>query len=292
MRQPFGSIFQLTLAPARPWLSLGPGWAVLAGAWSTGAIEIRSTALLQLLAVWVLADPILGMLWELSVQQGVWRHLMPGQLPAASHYGFYLPYAQPGSVAGQWVVRARRYGQWWREHFWPEQGTQLLTFGLGAGLGLLISLSFGATLFWLTLLALALIILAGLTQTDLFVAEGGRVQSLIQFLLPWVMGAVLRSTLAPLGLVLALCYWATYLGGLRMLGGHHRADILFWLGQIAAILLLLALRQLPGAVILTVLFIAQQLIRTKFSQPAVFLTKAQPYLVLSLLVAGWSLGSL
>jgi hypothetical protein len=292
MRQPFGSIFQLTLAPVRSWLSLGPGWAVLAGAWSTGAIEIRSTALLQLLAVWVLADSLLGMLWESAVQQGGWRHLIPDQLPAAPRQGFYLPYAQPGSVAGRWVVSVRRYGLWWREYFWPEQMNQLIACGLGAGLALLIGFSFGSTLFWLTMLALALIVLAGLTQIDLSAIEGGRLQSIVQFLLPWVMGAMLRSTLTPLSLILAVCYWVTYLGGLRMLGGHHRADILFWLGQIAAIVLLLALHHLPGAAILTVLFVAQQLIKTKFNQPSVFLAKAQPYLVLSLLVAGWSLGSL
>jgi hypothetical protein len=168
----------------------------------------------------------------------------------------------------------------------------LLAFGLGAGLALLIGFSFDSSLFWLTLLALALIILAGLTQTDLSAVEGGRLQSMVQLLLPWVMGAMLRSTLTPLSLVLAVCYWVTYLGGLRMLGGHHRADILFWLGQIAAIVLLLALRQLPGAAALTVLFITQHLIKTKFNQSSVFLPKAQPFLVLSLLIAGGSLGSL
>jgi hypothetical protein len=75
-----------------------------------------------------------------------------------------------------------------------------------------------------------------------------------------------------------------------MIGSHHRAEVLFFLGQIAAITLLLALRLLPGAAILGTLFAVQQIIKTKFNQPAHFMPKAQPYLVLSLLIAGWSLG--
>jgi hypothetical protein len=202
----------------------------------------------------------------------------------------YLPYAQSSSVAGRWVLRVRRYGLWWHEQFWPELGRHLIAFGLGAGLALLISLSFNSTVGWLTLLALGLIILAGQTQPHLATPDGGRLQSIIQLLLPWVMGAVLWSSLALPSLALGICYWVTYLGGLRMLGQHSRAEILFFLGQIAAILLLLALHWLPGAAILGALLVVQLVIKTKFSQPGDFLAKVQPYLILSLLVAGWSLG--
>jgi hypothetical protein len=292
MRQPFGSIFKLTVAPTRSWLSLGPGWAALAGVLSTGHTEINLAGLLQLLSLWVLVDPILGALWELSVQQGLWRSPTQAQLPSPAKLGFYLPYAQPGSVAGQVVLRVRRYQQWWREHYWPERGDQFITFALGAGLALLISLSLNPTLFWLTLLALGLILLAGQTQADLAAEDGGRLQSIVQLLLPWVMGAAVWSSLTPVNLALAVCYWVTYLGGLRMLGGHHRAEVLFFLGQIAALLLLLAYHVLPGAAILGVLFVTQQIIKTKFSQPSEFLLKARPYLVFSLLTAGLSLGSL
>ncbi|NJN93890.1 MAG: hypothetical protein HC875_07260 [Anaerolineales bacterium] len=174
--------------------------------------------------------------------------------------------------------------------FWPDTGRHLVAFGLVAGLALLISLSFNGTLWWLTLLALGLIILAGQTQPDLAAPEGGRLQSIVQLLLPWVMGVIIWSKLGPLTLALGVCYWVTYLGGLRMAGRHHRAEILFFLGQIAAIMLLLALRWLPGAALVGALLVGQFVVKTKFSQPADFLAKAQPHLILSLLVAGWSLG--
>ncbi|MCL4299242.1 MAG: hypothetical protein KJ077_26140 [Anaerolineae bacterium] len=292
MQPPFGSSFKLILAPARSWLSLGPGWAGLAGVLASGIIPLNLAGLIQLLSLWLLVDPILGALWELVGVQGLWRTMLPGHLPSPPRHGFYLPYAQPGSIAGRLVVGIRRYGRWWQEQFWPEQGSHFAAVVLGAGLALLMSLAFGSTLFWLTLLALGLIVLAGQTQTDLAAAEGGRLQSVVQLLLPWVMGASLWSTLTPLSLALAVCYWVAYLGGLRMLGGHHRAELLFTLGQIAAIILLLGLRLLPGAAVLTALFVTQQIIKTKFNQPAEFLPKLQPYLVLSLLVGGWSLGSL
>jgi hypothetical protein len=290
MRQPFGSIFKLTIAPARSWLNLGPGWAMLAGALTSGSIELKLTSLAQLLILWLLVDPILGALWDLSVQQGLWRRLSAAQLPPPPRQGFYLPYAQPNSVAGRLVLRVRRYALWWQAHYWPELGSHFSAFAFGAVLALLLSLSFSSTLFWLTLLAVALILLAGLAQPDLTAADGGRLQSIVQFLLPWGMGVVLWSSLTPLSLALAVCYWVTYLGGLRMLGGHRRAEILFFLGQIAAVLLLLALRLLPGAAILAVLLVTQQLIKARFRQPSIFLPKVQSYLVLSLLVAGWSLG--
>jgi hypothetical protein len=182
MQHPFGSIFNLTVSPARSWVSLGPGWAVLAGVLSTGPSELKFSSLTQLFMLWLLVDPIMGGLWQLSVEQGVWRRMVAATLPPPTRQGFYLPYAQPNSAAGQWVVWVRRYSRWWRENFWPEQGQHLLAFGLGTGLALLISRSLGSTLFWLTMLALALIILAGQSSVDLTAAEGGRLQSIVQLL--------------------------------------------------------------------------------------------------------------
>lgn len=290
MQAPFGSILNLTLFPARSWSSLGPGWAMLAGVLSSGAMGVRLAIVVQILMLWLLVDPLLGALWELSAQQGIWRRMLSAQLPPPPPQGFYLPYAQSGSVAGRWVLQVRRYNTWWRGQFWPETGRHLVAFGLMTGLALLISFSFNPTLGWLTLLAVGLIILAGQTQPDLAAPDGGRLQSIVQLLLPWVMGVLVWSKLGPLTLALGTCYWVTYLGGLRMAGQHERAEILFFLGQVVAALLLLTLHWLPGAALVGALLVGQMIIKTKFSRPADFLVKAQPYLILSLLVAGWSLG--
>lgn len=290
MKQPFGSILRLTFTPANSWLSLGPGWAALAGVLSAGVFEFSLAAGLQFLALWLLVDPLLGTLWALAARQQLWPAPSQAVLPAAGP-GFYLPYARPDSLAGRWLVWLRRYARWWQEQYWPAQGDGCTTFILGAGLALLISFALGLTLFQLTLLAIGLTVLAGHMPSALSAPEGGRLQSVVQLLLPWVMGAALWSNLTMPSLLLALCYWISYLGGLRMLGRHHRAEWLFWLGQVAALLLLLALRQLPGGALLGVLLAAQHLVHAKFNSPADFLPKVQPYLVGSILVAGWSLGN-
>ncbi len=292
MPRPLGHTLNFSLSFSRSWLSLGPGWAALAGALSTGYADFDGLFLLRLLSLWLLADPILGTLWDLSVRQGLWRRMSQAQLPPPPVHGFYLPYAQPGSMAGRFVLQWRRYQSWWQTTYWPEFGDRVISFGLALILALLIGFFLNPTIFGLTLLAIGLTLLAGQSPPDLAAAEGGRLQSVGQLLLPWLMGLFLGATLTLPGLALAVCYWGTYLGGLRMLGHHHRAQILFFLGQIGAMLLLLALRLLPGAVILSAMFVSQQLIKTKFSHPADFLQKAQLYLVIGLLAAGLSLGSL
>jgi len=290
LEPPFGHTFKVTFVLARPWLRFGPGWAALAGALSTGEFAFDLSLIVQLVSLWLLVDPLLGMLWDLSVERGLWRKVATAQLGPAASTGFSLPYVQPNSPAGRFVMLVRRYQVWWRESYWPENGSSVTSFWLGALLALLIALFLSTTMFWLTLLTIVLIILAGQLSRELSSPQGGRLQSAVQLLLPWCMGIVLWSSLWPLGLALAVCYWVAYLGGLRMLGQHHRAEILFFAGQAAALMLLLGLRALPGAAIVSVLLVAQWLLKLKFNHSADFLQKAQPFLVVSAIVAGWAMG--
>jgi hypothetical protein len=290
LESPFGHSLKVTLSLTRPWLRLGPGWAMLAGALSTGHFAFDLLLMMQLVTLWLLVDPLLGMLWDLSVEQGLWRKVATAPLGPAAATGFSLPYVQPDSIAGRFVLRVRRYQRWWRESYWPENGQAVTSFWLGTLLALLIALFLSTTIFWLTLLTLAMIILAGQLSRELSSPQGGRLQSVVQLLLPWCLGIVLWTSLWPLGLALAVCYWVTYLGGLRMLGQHHRAEVLFFAGQAAAIVLLLGLQSLPGAAIVSVLLVAQWLLKLKFNRSADFLQKAQLFLVVSALVAGWAMG--
>lgn len=292
MQQPFGHSLNVSISLSRTWLSLGPGWAALAGALSTGQAGFELHLLLRLAGLWLLVDPVLGTLWELAVEQGLWRRFVQAQLPSPPPRGFYLPYAQPGSLAGHVVLRWRQVRVWWRESFWPQVADGVTAFGLSLVLALLISVFLSPIIFGLTLLTIALTLFAGQTQPDLTTTGGGRLQSIVQLLLPWLMGSLLWPAPALPGLGLALCFWAIYLGGLRMQGDHAHAQILFFLGQAGAIGLLLALRLLPGAAMLSVLLIAQRLILLNFYEPVEFLAKAQPYLVVGIIVTGVALGSL
>lgn len=292
MQRFLGHTLKFSLSLSGSWLSLGPGWATIVGALSGGLVEIDLDTILRLISLWILVDPILGTLWEVGVAQGMWRQVTQAQLPAPPAQGFNLPYAQPGSAAGQFVLFFRRYRLWWVDSYWPTAGDNVTTFGVGLIVALLIGLAFSPTIFWLVVLTIGLMLLAGLAPPNFSLIGGGRLQSIVQFLVPWLMGALGWSFLPPLSLVLAVCYWVVYLGGLRMLGNRYRAELLLFLGQIAAIFLLLGVRLLPGAAILGVLLATQLLIRTRFSHPPELLQKVQPYLLFGLLVAGLSLGSL
>ena len=290
MQKPFGYTLKINLSPSRSLLSLGPGWAALAGFLSTGYPTLTWSVVLQIIALWILVDPILGTLWELTVNHRLWQQIRLAQLPPAPATGFTVPYAQTGSIAGRFVVKVRRYRRWWQETGWPEMGDKFVTFCLGIVLALLLGLALTPTIFWLVVLAVGLTVLTGPTTSNLSTGGGGRIQSVVQFLLPWLMGVLLAPNPSLVSVAAAICYWVVYLGGLRMLGGHRRAEWLFFGGQLALVVLLLALHLLPGAAILIVFLAAQLFIRTTFKQPADLLRKVQPFLVIGLIVAAVLLG--
>jgi hypothetical protein len=293
VQPPFGHSVSLTFDLTRRWLNLGAGWAALAGLLASGYAQLDLTALLQLISLWILVDPILGTLWDLAVERGLVRRFTRAELPAPAARGVDLPYAQPGSVAGHAVILLRRYSRWWAAYFWPTFSGGITTCCVGLILALVIGLALGPTVFWLVVLTVGLTVLAGLALPDHDFVDGSRLRSIVQFLLPWLMGAVLWSDISLLALVLGLAYWTVYLGSLRMLGNQHRAEWLFYPGQFAVSLLLLALHLLPGAVVLGILLLAQLLVRTNYGDDAaVLLRKSQAYVVIGLLVAGLSVGSL
>lgn len=186
-----------------------------------------------------------------------------------------------------WV---RRYSLWLRQSFWPVAGDQLSTVLLGGLLALLLGGVLHRSVFWLTVLALAFLLLAALRAAPLAVSGGGRLQSLVQFLLPFGMGLALFPALTPLPLLLGFCYWVVYLGGLRMLGQHARAHWLLLMGQVAALSLLLALRLPAGATVVAAMLLAQWLIKIAPVPPDAFVARVQPFLLVSLLTASLSLG--
>ena len=290
MQKPLGYTLNINLSPTRSLFSLGPGWAALAGFVSAGYPSLSLSTFLQVIALWILVDPLLGTLWELNVNHKVWRQVRLAQLPPAPATGFTVPYAQTGSMAGRFVVKIRRYRRWWQETGWSEVGDKVVTFFLGIILALLVGLALAPATFWLVVLAVGLTLLTGPTTSDLSTSGGGRIQSIVQFLLPWLMGVLLAPNPSLISVAAAICYWAVYLGGLRMLGHHQRAGWLFFGGQLALVVLLLALRLLPGAAILTVFLAAQLLLRTGINQPSILLRKAQPFLVIGLIVAAVSFG--
>jgi hypothetical protein len=289
-QQSFGQTLKVCLSLSGTWFNLGPGWAAMAGLLAMGSLSLSPAALLQLAGLWLLVDPLLGTLWDLAVNQEVWRTALQAKLPAPRRRGFSLPYAQPGSLAGRLVLRLRRYHGWWQDSYWPAFNGELIAFGLALLLALLIALLLGGWILGLTLTAVALVLAAGSRASTLTGSNSSHGQALVQALLPWLMGLTLGGGPTLLSGAIALAYSLVYLGLLRTLGGHPRAAWLFWGGQLAAGLLLLGLRLLAVAAVLAGLLIAQRLLKNRF--PAAWLPKVQPYLVAGMLSTAGSAGYL
>ncbi|MCS7260909.1 MAG: hypothetical protein NZ765_09035, partial [Anaerolineae bacterium] len=80
MEQFIGHTFQLRVRLRAPLWQLGAGWAALGGVMASGSLSGNDATLLArvgtVLLVWLLADPVLGTLWELgTAPHGVWTRL-------------------------------------------------------------------------------------------------------------------------------------------------------------------------------------------------------------------------
>lgn len=287
---PFGPALKIRLWFDRPWFSLGPGWAALAGALSAGNIRFSPDGLLPLLALWLLADPLLGSLWGLWVQQGWWPKIKQAHLPPPPARGLALPYARPDSPAGRLVTRLRQYWAWRQNSLSPEARAGLFTLAAGPVLALGVSFFLGPLVLALTFMAVLLVCGAGLFAPRLPAASRDLLASAVHFLLPWLMGMLLRPGFSLPAIALALCFWGVYLGGMGLYRHYRPAGALFNLGQAAAMGLLLALRLLPAAALLAILLPAQLLAKPGCRGPAEFVTRVQPFLVAGMLAAAILLG--
>jgi hypothetical protein len=164
---------------------------------------------------------------------------------------------------------------------------------LTSTLALLVGLYLHRAIFWLVFLAIGLTWIAGLSPYNLAAAGGGRLQSVVQFLLPWSMGLILWQQPSLVGALIGLAFWSVYLGGLRMLGNHSRAYWLYFGGQLVVALLLLGLQHLAAAAIVTVLLMVQLIIFKAYHWPPNFLPRVQRYIVFEIavvaLAVGWTL---
>lgn len=286
MEQPFGHTFKLHLFRQRPWLTLGPGWAALAGALAGGGFALDPAHLLPLVLLWLLADPVLGALWELAAQPGAWRETRQSPLPAGTPVSVNLvPYAAPGS----WGYRLAR---WWgrlraREGLRLDQAGGQISVALigGTVLALFLGLLLRPIFLPLILLSFGLALLAG--PGRLFWQAAGNV------LIPWAMGALLFAPLNLFSALLAVCYGLVFWGGLRLAGGDTNGERPLIMGQVAAALLLAGLRE-PLSAAALVLAVLWQLILRAQARPAGawgwYLRGVQPFLVAGMMAAAWGAG--
>ncbi|MFQ5612831.1 MAG: hypothetical protein ACE5H9_11925 [Anaerolineae bacterium] len=292
MQQPFGHLIKLHLHLQRRWLSFGPGWTMLAGALASGALAFDSNRTLQLVLLWLLVDPVLGTVWELAVQSGIWRESLRAPLPEGTRVSLHLvPYATPGSwgyrLARWWgVLRA-----WWRMAPGAAHGQSATAFAGSAILALFLGLFLKPILIPLILLSVVLALLTGREDLSTTVRGQRFWQAVGNVVIPWGMGSLLFASSLPLfsGLLM-VCYGLVYLGGLRQAAGQSEGDHLLVMGQAAAILLLIGLRAPLSAAVLTVVLLFQLILRNQALRRGAYLwylNSIQPYMVIGLMAAAW-----
>jgi hypothetical protein len=188
---------------------------------------------------------------------------------------------------------------WWEELARPNLGPTLSALVLLLLLAALIAALLGVLPLLITLAAIALLQLV-------FALAGGNgrpfpgPQALFEITLPWLAGHALLAIPTLVSAVVALAFGVSYAGGLRMT--QDRPGLARWnLGQIVAVVLLVALRQPVAAGIVGLLLLVQALVepglfdeetdQVNTTAAARFLRSAQPWLMAAMIVTAWGLGA-
>jgi len=313
MDQPLGHTIRLRLYPIRPLWSLGAGWAAVSGGLAAAGVPLSLTAWLSLLLVWLLADPVLGVVWDAGVgntqHRGIWRRLLSPRLPDVGLPVRSLPYTQQGSPGYRLACHLGRLRGWWRETFWPEASRDFATLVAGLALALLLGAILGRSVLALVLASLPLSWLAVLSgKGDRFgdsaqpTGEGSSFvalwHALGEFGVPWLIGVLVLGAPSWPVVLLGICYAVTYFG----LIDYERGFRLIGAGQATAALLLAGLRHPMAAGAMAILLMPQwglhtwaaRVGRPRGDYPVAhrrYLRYVQPFVILSMLIAGLAVGS-
>ena len=179
----------LRLRPAPRAIWLGPAWAALCGAISSGRLGLSGQCLLYLVLTILLADPLLSNIWSILASTD-WaaspvEDERPVDLPA-------LPYTAPSSLSHRLLVWLNHTLTWWLAAFWPRWGASLV--------GLLV----------ISILALALTALLGRGPAFLVLISFALLASRVLLLSRSVIGGPLLRASLEMGLAWMIGYTAFY----------------------------------------------------------------------------------
>lgn len=265
MEQSAGHIVQLWVRLRAPIWHLGAGWAALSGGIASGILWENGAPLLTrigiILLIWLLADPVLGTLWELgATPRGVWTQLWRAT-NGVSHSTslILLPYTQTGSPAWQLANWLGRRSAWWRTTFWPQNGEAFITICSLLPVALIIGALLNPAALTLVCAAVVLAWLAGWWHKGTPIPASRYSWRLTvanawgQFGIPWMIGYAATSKPSWLGITLGICLTLSYMGLLRQ--PMWRPAVLA--GQLAVLTIVLSVRQVLAIAGITVLLVAQ-----------------------------------
>jgi hypothetical protein len=270
-------------------------WTALCGALASGGVTLLAAPLLRLALLALLVDVVWGGLWsalmatDWATSLRCWRNWRRGT-PVR-----LLPYTSPDGPAGRLARSLGHLRSWWAESAGPTLGPTLAGLALLLPLALVVAGVLGVRPLLVTLLAITLLqFIFAWTGGDERPVPGP--QALYEITLPWLAGHVLFAPPALPSIALALAYALSYAGGLRL--AQTWPGLARWnLGQIAAAVVLVAVRQPTAAGVVGLLFMGQAMLQPGLfdeeadqvdpTAAARFLRWAQPWLMGAMLVAAW-----
>ena len=301
MDQPVGHSVQLWLRARRPIWHLGAGWAAIAGGLASGALSSTAaqplTPPLTLLLVWFLADPLLGTVWDLGASpRGIWTQLQRARGAVPTSPLVILPYTQPDSPAWRLAGRVDRLRVVWQEAVWPQSGHAFVALLGALGMALAVGALLGRVAVALVVLSVALSWLAARLQgsSRQHSAVGSQAGlavfcALGEFGIPWLIGCLAFSPPATPAAALGISFTIAYAGLLERPGQVRLA----LMGQLAAVCLLVGLRQPLAAAAAAVFLVAQWWLYKHADEGGAwepYLRAVQPFMLASLLVAALAVG--
>ena len=193
----------------RTWL--GPAWAVLCGAVASSGLEISWHTVVALLVALLLADSLLGTVWQLAASNRWALVAGEGGNPGQQGASLALPYTLPGSAGYQVSAFLGERIARWRSSIWPRLGSSVLGLAFSSFFALLVAALLGAGPLLLTGVAL---LVAGWRLALSRAREGVHLGLASCFLagLPWLMGYATFRDLSLVGkepsLVAQALVWA------------------------------------------------------------------------------------
>ena len=265
MERSAGHIIQLWVRLRAPIWHVGAGWAALSGAIASGLLWENEAPLLMristVLLIWLLADPILGTLWELgTMSNGVWRQLWCATRGTSDNVPLILlPYTQPGSPAWRLANWLGCQSAWWRAVFWPQNGQAFITICSLFPAALIVGALLNHAIPILICAQVVLAWLAALWRRKPSSSSSDHPWRVTaagawgQFGIPWMIGCAASGEPRWLGILLGVCMTFSYMGLLRE--PIWRPGVL--VGQLAAFAIVLGVRQLLALSGIAVLLVAE-----------------------------------
>jgi len=264
--------------------------------------------LLYLVLVWLLSDPVLGVMWDVGVgdtyQRGIWSRLISPCFPDVARPVRLLPYTQANSPGYRLANHLGRLCRWWRDTFWPEAGREFVTLLAGLSLAILLGAILGRDVLVLVLVSVLLSWLAMLSERRDTARERGRKDSttlwhaLGEFGVAWLIGAAAMGGPSRASALLGICYTISYFGMIRRTHSFR----LVGASQVTVALLLAGLRHPMAAGATAILLLPQwglytwtihvSMVSGDYSAVSGrFVRYAQPFVIVSMLIAALAIAT-